>query len=83
MLRITPLAGPAPALKLEGKLVGPWVGVLRRTCAGQGGPPRLDLAAVAFADAAGVRLLRELRSAGAELTGLSSLVAALLRLEET
>jgi hypothetical protein len=83
MLRITPLAGPPPALKLEGKLVGPWVGELRRLCEGADGPPRLDLAAVAFADDEGVRLLRELRAARAELTGLSGLVAALLRLEET
>jgi hypothetical protein len=82
MLRITRLAGPepAPTLKLEGKLVGPWVGALREACVpGEG--LRLDLAAVTFADAAGVELLRELLARGVTLAACSGLVAGLLHEE--
>src|SRR4051794_15722167 len=68
MLRITRMTGsePGESLTLEGKLVGPWVAALRESCEGRA-PLRLDLAAVSFADAAGVELLRELLAVGATL----------------
>jgi hypothetical protein len=78
MLRITRAAGPV--LKLEGRLVGPWVDELGRACGAVVPPARLclDLTAVTFADEAGARLLRELRQRGAVLTGCSGYVAVLL-----
>ena len=82
MLRITRTDGPdgAETLKLEGKLVGPWVGALREACE-DGRPPRLDLAAVDFVDAAGVGLLGELIDRGATLASCSALVAGYLHAE--
>jgi hypothetical protein len=82
MLRITRIAGPEPAttLKIEGKLIGPWVGALRETC-DSGGPVRLDLSAVNFVDPDGVKLLRELLARGMTLAGCSGLVAELLHAE--
>ena len=64
MLRITPVAGPdpAPTLKLEGKLVGPWTDTLREACA-SAESLRLDLSAVNFVDANGLRLLRNFAEA--------------------
>jgi hypothetical protein len=82
MLRITRSAGEGPAeetLKLEGKLVGPWVAALRETCGGS--RPRLDLGAVEFVDAAGLALLRELIAGGATLASCSALVAEMLHPE--
>jgi hypothetical protein len=81
MLRITRMAGPEPAetMKLEGKLVGPWVDALRECCAGQEGL-HLDLSAVSFIDAAAVKLLRELLARGMTCT-CSALVAELLNTE--
>lgn len=82
MLRITRVAGPEPAhaLKLEGKLVGPWVAQLRESC-DSGGQLRLDLSAVSFVDPAGVTLLRELLVRGATLASCPGLVAELLHAE--
>jgi hypothetical protein len=81
MLRITRLAGgPAETLKLEGKLIGPWVAALREACGGS--RPRLDLGAVGFVDAAGLALLRELLAGGATLVACSALVAEMLHPEE-
>jgi anti-anti-sigma regulatory factor len=82
MLRITRVAGPV--LKLEGRLLGPWVDELRRACADLENPPGrlcLDLAAVTFVDAAGARLLRELRQQHVTLTGCSGFVTVLLERE--
>jgi hypothetical protein len=82
MLRITRVdgAGPVEALKLEGKLVGPWVDALREECE-PGRALCLDLSAVAFVDAEGVTLLRELLAQGATLAPCSALVAELLNVE--
>jgi hypothetical protein len=85
MLKITCLAGePAiRTLKLEGKLVGPWVDELADACR-QGNAPgadlRLDLCAVSYADSAGVRLLRELLGRGVTVV-CSGLIAELLSWE--
>src|SRR5262245_32473607 len=55
-------------IKLEGKLVGPWVEACRTECARlarAGAPFRLDLSAVGFVDAPGEELLRGLLATGA------------------
>ena len=87
MLRITEVAdGSGLLLKLEGKLLEPWVEELaraaRRPLPEGHGPIRLDLSSVTFADEAGVRLLRELLRQGVEIAATSAFVAALLRLED-
>jgi hypothetical protein len=82
MLRITAADenSPNPLVKLEGKLVGPWVDEARRACGGGAGL-RLDLSALTFVDAAGARLLRELLQGGAAVGPCSGFVAALLERE--
>lgn len=86
MLRITPLHDSrGPGLRLEGKLLGPWIDELRTACAGladQTPRPRLDLTAVSFVDAAGAALLEELRRKGFDLAACSGYVAAILRSEK-
>jgi hypothetical protein len=84
MLRLTWIAlDPSTrTLKLEGKLLGPWVGEVRRaweSCAVPCCRTRLDLSALSFVDAAGERLLRDLLAQGAEVGACSGYVAQLLR----
>jgi anti-anti-sigma regulatory factor len=82
MLRITDLPGRSdrPLLKLEGRLVGPWVTVLRRHCRrlGDRNQVDIDLAAVTFVDQAGLGLLRDLAGHGVELHGCSAFISELL-----
>ncbi len=85
MLRITGIdldaGSPIRTLKLEGKLLGPWIDELRRTCEEPQTPPgclRLDLAAVTFIDSAGVKLLDDLIQRGATIVGCSGFIADLL-----
>jgi ABC-type transporter Mla MlaB component len=71
-------------LKLEGKLVGPWVTELARSCnelACSADYLRLDLSAVTFVDGPGLALLHDLLGRGATLAACSGLVAELLHLE--
>ena len=84
MIRLTRIAGPraTQTIKLEGKLLGPWVDEVRKACASGAAPTgrtSLDLAALTFVDAAGVGLLRELIDRGIEVDVCSSYVAELLR----
>jgi ABC-type transporter Mla MlaB component len=86
MLRITYIQGNESALtlRLEGKLLGPWVTELDRTCNELPCPRnrlRLDLSAVTFVDGLGVALLRDLLARGATLAACSGLVAELLHVE--
>jgi len=83
MLRITvvDLSESAVVLRVEGRITALWVEELRRTCAahafaahafvGHTFPDEvqlsLELSDVSFADAAGIALLKELRSGGADL----------------
>jgi hypothetical protein len=74
-------------LKLEGKLLEPWLPELTRACAGdpQAGPPtgvRLDLTNLTYADEPGVRTLRDLLRRGVTVAATSAFVAALLGLED-
>jgi ABC-type transporter Mla MlaB component len=83
VLRITHARGNDSiwALRLEGKLVGPWVTELARSCNELPCSPdclRLDLSAVTFVDGPGVVLLRDLIGRGATLAACSGLVAELL-----
>ena len=64
-------------IKLEGELLGAWVDAVRAACAHRE-PQCLDLAAVTYADTAGVQLLRELMADGVEIAACSSFVRALL-----
>jgi hypothetical protein len=84
MLRITKRTPPNgdPTFVLEGRLVGPWVGELRRTVAEVEGKTSIDLAGVTFADADGVAALRAFRGAGAELVGASGFLAALIGVDD-
>ena len=86
MLRITQLSrkGRGLTIKLEGEIVGAWVGAARDACAVRGRRPRplrLDLAAVTYVDAAGVQLLRDLVAQGAAIAACSSFVGELLHRE--
>jgi len=83
MLRITHAQGNGSisTLRLEGKLLGPWVAELARSCNELPCSPdclRLDLSAVTFVDGPGVALLRGLLGRGATLAACSGLVAELL-----
>ncbi len=72
MLRISHLGvvNETVTLRLEGRIVGPWVEELQRSCdevLAAGLRLNLHLAEVQFMDAEGVDLLARLRSRGAEL----------------
>lgn len=86
MLRITvsPPHHPAPTLKLEGKLLGPWVDELQQACAATAVSLQqvsLDLSAVSYVDGAGVALLRDLQRRGVRLASYSGFIAELLHRE--
>jgi anti-anti-sigma regulatory factor len=71
-------------VKLEGEILAPWVDAVRDACAKLGRVSRrlrLDLAAVTYADTAGVQLLRELAGQGVEIAACSSFLRALLQRE--
>jgi anti-anti-sigma regulatory factor len=82
MLRITRVEShEAPTVKLEGKLLGPWTDEVRSACREQASekPVRLDLSALTYVDAEGLRLLSELLAAGGTVSGCSQFVASLLK----
>ena len=86
MLRITYTQGhdSVLTLHLEGKLLGPWVTELARSCNELPSPTdrlRLDLSAVTFVDGPGLALLRDRLARGATLAACSGLVAELLHVE--
>jgi hypothetical protein len=71
-------------IKLEGEILGTWVGTVRDACTKRGrltARPRLDLAGVTYVDAAGVELLRDLMAEGVEIAACSSFVRELLQLK--
>jgi hypothetical protein len=87
VLKITEMArnDSGRTLKLEGKLLGPWVDELRNVCTqplNRAEQVGLDLAAVTFVNAAGAKLLRELIREGIIITQCSAFVAELLHAEE-
>ena len=85
MLRITWIDAEGSdsnrTLKLEGKILGPWVDELGRACEESGLPQhclRLDLAAVTFVDSIGLKLLDDLLRQGATIVGCSDFISDLL-----
>jgi anti-anti-sigma regulatory factor len=72
-------------LKLDGKLVAPWISELEAACRealATGSPVCLDLRDLTFTDAEGARLLASVIRDGAEVIGCSGFVAEMLDLEE-
>ena len=69
-------------LRLEGRIVGPWVGELRQICeplVNNGRRLALDLAEVSFADEGGLALLVGLRARGTKLLNQTPFVAEQLK----
>jgi hypothetical protein len=72
-------AGVSPAnhsvtLKLEGRVIGPWVAELKMACErhlSERRAVKLDVADVSFADRSGTTLLRDLRSKGVRFLNCS------------
>ncbi len=85
MLRITLVESSSEAvrLRLEGRVTGRWVEELWRACIihglSDGMRLTLDLADVSFVDAAGIDLLKELRSRCVTLLNPLSFVAEQLK----
>ena len=70
-------------LRLEGRVVGPWVEELRQICeplVSDGSRLALDLAEVTFADENGVALLASLRLRGVRLVNAMPFVEEQLKL---
>lgn len=73
-------------LKLEGKIVGPWVEECRRAIEKEselGTLLALDLSDVTFVDSAGVAFLRETIRKGVETSAHSSFITELLKTEKS
>jgi len=69
-------------LRLEGRVVGPWVGELQTICEpllGNGRKLSLDLAEVSFVDESGIPMLVGLRSRGAKLLNATPFVEEQLK----
>jgi hypothetical protein len=84
MLRITLLSssGEAPILKLEGKLLEPWIAELQEACriaTKERTSATLDVAGLSYVDMPGAIVLRELMRRGISVTGCSPLVTELLK----
>lgn len=84
MLRIATVDWPkeSATLRLDGQVIGPWVGELRRSCdkvLADGGELTLDLTGVSFVDGEGIRLFRRLLDRHVTLTNCSPFVAEQLR----
>lgn len=84
MLRITPFATNSgeSCLRLEGRLIGPWVEELERAVSASHSPLgelRLDLSRVQFVDASGLELLLSLQGRGVVLQPLTPFIEELLR----
>ena len=84
MLKVTQTNshGGGATVKLEGKLLQPWVDEVRTLFPPAAGDslPRLDLSALTFVDAVGTELLRQLLRQGVAIESCSPFVAALLQL---
>ena len=84
MLKISQAGKPGQnfTLKLEGRVIGPWVGELRVVCESlliNSRVVKLDLSDVSFADTDGVELLMNLKSRGVLLANGSPFVAEQLK----
>ncbi len=85
MLRITVVESSSKDIRLrvEGRVTGPWVEELRRSCdmhgLGDGMRLTLDLADVSFVDTAGIEFLKELRNRCVTLLNPSPFVAVQIK----
>jgi hypothetical protein len=85
MLRITIVESSkiAVTLRIEGRITGLWVEELRTACKVHTFPDdvqlSLELADISFADAAGIALLRELRTRGVGLIRITPFLAEQLK----
>jgi hypothetical protein len=85
MLRITVVESSANTitLRVEGRIAGPWLEELRRTCDAHRGADsanlQLEVEDVGFVDAAGVAYLKELREQGARLIRVSPFLTELFK----
>lgn len=84
MLRITSIAtnSDEPCLRLEGRLIGPWVEELELAIEATQSPPsglQLDLSRVQFVDALGLTLLQTLQDRGVVLRRVTPFIEELLR----
>jgi ABC-type transporter Mla MlaB component len=84
MLKISSISAGnnAVRLRLEGRVAGPWVAEVQRTCAElleAGRSLQLDLAEVSFVDPDGVALLSDLKATGVALAECSPFVEAQLK----
>jgi anti-anti-sigma regulatory factor len=71
-----------PTLELEGRVIGPWVEELRRSCdevLATSAKLTLDFSDVSFVDRDGVELLRSLRNKDVALLNCSPFVAEQLK----
>ena len=87
MLRITGSHGSdlTRTLKLEGKLLGPWIGELESACGRPNVPPDrvcLDLSGLTFIDTEGARFLNRLIRDGTRVIACSGFVEEMLHHEE-
>lgn len=87
MLRISSIgrSNGAVALRLEGRVLGPWVEELRRSSdevLDAGGTLTLDLTDVSFIDGGGIALLKNLMGLGVPVVNCSAFVAAQLKGED-
>jgi hypothetical protein len=85
VLRVTQTNLPSGlrVVKLEGKLLRPWIADVRALFPADGpaAAPALDLSELTFADQAGTQLLGELVRQGIEIQSCSPFVAELLHRE--
>ena len=84
MLKISQAGKPnhSVTLKLEGRVVGPWVGELSQVCdtlLTEERSLKLDLADVTFVDARGVAVLCSLKTRGVAFTNCSPFVEQQLK----
>lgn len=85
MLKISPVepVNHAVTLRLEGRVIGPWVAELQKSCEevlAKGRSLKLHLGDVEFMDAPGVTLLSSLRSRGVVLLDCPPFAAEQLKL---
>ena len=82
MLKITQLDRPGSraVVRLEGKLLAPWVDEVQTQLSNVPGPalPSLDLADLTYADQAGTAFLQHLLRQGIEIESCSPFLAELL-----
>lgn len=84
MLRISTIQneGTSVVLRLEGKLLEPWIDELQHACRAaceRATSATLDLAGLSFVDTPGTIALRDLERRGLRLIGCSPLIAELLK----